>query len=319
MACKHTLWNTKPLYVYCLLILTALQAGCQSTSQQQPVDKPVATVPAFDWQGHRGARGLLPENSISGFLLAADTGVTTLEMDVVVTADSQLVLSHEPWMSHEICRSPVGEPIDTSTEKQHAIYRMTLPEVQRYNCGSWCHPRFPQQQPMIVHKPTLAAVVVAISNWEQQHGGKRLWYNIETKSTPDWEAAGLVPTPARFAQLLITEIHKLGITDRTTIQSFDVRTLQAAKQLDANIPLVLLVENTDGYDANLQRLGFKPAVYSPNDELVDSVLVARCHADGIRIIPWTVNEVADMQRLIGQGVDGLISDYPDRYAQLRSE
>ncbi|MBP7679613.1 MAG: glycerophosphodiester phosphodiesterase [Saprospiraceae bacterium] len=265
----------------------------------------------FDWQGHRGARGLLPENTVMAFLEALKyPAVKTLEMDVAVTKDGQIILSHEPWMSAEICSLPDGSPIDTATAEQHLIYNMTVAEVQRYDCGKRGHPRFPQQQAQAAHKPTLQEVVVAVNAYCVQHKRQAPFYNIEMKSEAQWDNLRH-PAPDAFAALLLKEIKRLGIYNRTCIQSFDVRCLQAMRRLDDKIILALLVENLNGLSANLQTLGFAPNIYSPNYYLLTPEVIEQCHQKNMLVIPWTVNDTAEMHRLIALGIDGIITDYPN--------
>jgi glycerophosphoryl diester phosphodiesterase len=269
----------------------------------------------FDLQGHRGARGLAPENTIAAFLKAMELGVTTLELDVVVTKDSQIVVSHEPWMSDLICRYPNGSEVEPGSMLKTNIFKMTYDEVRSYECGTRPHPRFPEQVLESASKPLLAEVFRAVEERLNAAQKSPVFYNIETKSLPQGD--GLFhPDPATFCRLLYQLLVEQDMLKKVTIQSFDVRTLQAMRKLDAYIPLVLLVENDLGLQANLDRLGFLPQTYSPAFHLVTAELVNAVHALGMRIIPWTVNEPADMLRMVELGVDGLITDYPDRAGQL---
>ncbi len=275
----------------------------------------------FDFQGHRGCRGLLPENSIPGFLHALDLGVTTLEMDVVITADGKVILSHEPWFSHEICRrqrSPYGkgsEPIDEKDERNHLIYAMTYEETKQYDCGNWGHPKFPEQAPLSVSKPLLSDVIRAADARAAETGRALPFFNIETKSAPQGDGS-MHPAPEEFSLLLAETLEELGVADRCIVQSFDVRTLQYFHTHHPEITLALLVENGFSPSENLEILGFTPDIYSPYYHLTDEALVEFCRRQNMKLIPWTVNDAADMRKLIEMGVHGLISDYPDRYTEL---
>jgi glycerophosphoryl diester phosphodiesterase len=270
----------------------------------------------IDFQGHRGCRGLLPENTIPGFLKALDLGVTTLEMDVVITADKKVILSHEPWFSHEICLDPQGNEISEDDERNHNIYKLTYAETQRYDCGSKVHPRFLQQQKMHATKPLLADVILAAEAHAVAAKRPLPFYNIETKSLPERDEI-FHPGPEEFSSLLADVIITSGISDRAIIQSFDVRTLQALRRSNPDIALALLIENNLTPEANLDLLGFIPEIYSPDYALVDEELVAFCKSKDMKLIPWTVNDAAEMKKLISMGVDGIISDYPDKFALLR--
>lgn len=264
--------------------------------------------------GHRGCRGLLPENTVPAFLKAAELGVDWLELDVVVTADSQVLVSHEPWMSHVICTGPEGEPIEEGEEHERNIYRMTLAETRAYDCGGLEHPRFPEQQQRRAHKPTLREVVEAVEEAALLGGGQP-GFNIEIKSDPALYGT-YQPRPDEFARLVHAAIDSLGIAERVIVQSFDPAALAAMRAIDPDITLALLVENTDGLAVNLQRLGFKPDIYSPYHALVDASLVRELRGQGIQLVAWTVNEPEDIRRMLSLGVDGIISDYPDRVLRM---
>jgi glycerophosphoryl diester phosphodiesterase len=264
-----------------------------------------------DIQGHRGCRGLMPENTLPAFLRAVDIGVTTLEMDVVISRDNQVVVSHEPFMSHEICQDMEGREITAINEEKYNLYQMTFEEIEAFDCGSKVHPRFPDQEKIPAFKPLLRAVIDSVEVYLQENKLPLVRYNIETKSSLSGDGI-FHPEPEVFVDLLVAVLREKKILDRCTIQSFDVRTLQVANKKYPDIPLVLLVENQEGLEANLQRLGFTPEAYSPHFQLVDQPLIDACHAQGMKVIPWTVNERKDINRMIELRVDGIISDYPDR-------
>lgn len=268
-----------------------------------------------DLQGHRGARGLLPENSLPGFRRALELGVTTLELDTGVSADSLVVVSHDPWMHPAICLTPEGARIPEAEEHDHALFQMPYAEIARYDCGSIGNPRFPEQQPTAVAKPLLDSMLVDAERYAAALGLPPVRYNIEIKSKPEHDGV-YHPSVDVFARLFVDVLARNGVLERTTIQSFDPRALAAVHALDPTATLSLLVSNDDGLEANLDRLPFTPDVYSPNYRLVDAALVAAAHARGMQVVPWTVNDVDAMRRLVALGVDGLITDYPDRGAAV---
>jgi glycerophosphoryl diester phosphodiesterase len=272
--------------------------------------------PDFDLQGHRGARGLMPENSIPAFLLALDLGVNTLEMDVVISQDKQVVVSHEPFFSAEISLTEQGDTIKPEDEKKYNIYEMTLNQIRKFDCGSRGNERFPEQKKQKVHKPALSEVVQAVEQHIKTRKLKEVYYNIEIKSKPETDSI-FHPKPAEFASLLHQSLKDLKILDRVFIQSFDVRALQSFKKINQEVPLVFLVENKLSLAQNLKKLGFTPSVYSPYFELLSAEEVRKAHDLGMKVIPWTVNEIADMKRIQRMGVDGLITDYPNRFKELK--
>lgn len=303
---------------FAILALVIIGVGCGSpnsetpsksnpeTSNSEPISEP--TIREFDLQGHRGARGLFPENSIEGFVFAVDLMVNTMEMDVVISKDKQVVVSHEPWISSEICWGRGDRPVKEG--KSLNIYQMEYAEVTNFNCGSQPHPDFPLQAKISTFKPLLSEVVTEVEANVASLEVAQVKYNIEIKSTPEGDNI-YHPEPKEFCQLVLDQITTLNIKDRTIIQSFDVRALQEMKHLDTSIPVALLISDTDGFEKDLEKLGFTPEVYSPNFRLVDEKLVSNCHQNGIQIIPWTVNEEEDMVKLLDLGVDGIITDYPD--------
>jgi glycerophosphoryl diester phosphodiesterase len=265
----------------------------------------------FDIEGHRGCRGLMPENSIPAFLKALELGVNTLELDVVVSRDGQLVVSHDPYFSADFTLDPDGKPIPPAKQIEYNLFRMDYVEIKKYDVGSLGNPRFPEQAKLKTYKPLLSEVFKETRKYLKSHGMADVRYNIETKSTPAGDGV-FHPGPAVFSRLLYDEILKNKIQDHVLIQSFDVRTLQEFHKYPVKLPLVLLVENQDGIERNIERLGFPPDVYSPNYHLVDEPTVAYCRQKGIKIIPWTINEISDMESMRKFNLDGIITDYPDR-------
>jgi len=269
----------------------------------------------FDIQGHRGCRGLMPENSIAGFIKALEIGITTLEMDVVISKDKKVLLSHEPFLSHEICFGSKSEKITTDNEWSFNLYEMTYDEIKQCDCGSKPHPRFPEQQKIKAYKPLLSEVIDSVESHMENLGLPAVYYNIETKTTPAGDNI-FHPEPEEFVGLLLEIIRKKGIEKRTIIQSFDPRTLKVARKKYPEIKLALLIENKEHSKKNLKRLGFIPEIYSPDYALVDSTLIEFCQQNNMLLVPWTVNEKKEMKRLIDMGVDGIITDYPDRLNEL---
>lgn len=291
----------------------------QETKQSEPQPRMLMRMPDdFDWQGHRGARGLLPENSIPGFLKALEYPVTTLELDVVISQDGRVVISHEPWMSAAICSKPDGEPVEEANEKEAAILNMTYQEIRQYDCGSRGNENFPEQEAKAVAKPLLDSLFLAVQAWCAENDRPLPDYNIEIKSRPEWDGT-LTPQPNEFAKRVLTVVEQAGVRERVCIQSFDPRSLRAVHELDPDMTTALLVANADGLEANLERLGFLPVIYSPNYRLLSANVVQEAHEQGLHVIPWTVNDVETMRELIRMGVDGIITDYPNRIEEVREE
>lgn len=305
---KNQLFAT--LLVCTMVSCSEKQQPTESTSQEtmESTISKSSINQDFDLQGHRGARGLFPENSIEGFIAAVELQVNTLEMDVVISKDNQVVVSHEPWISSKICWGLNDKPVKPGKELN--IYQLEYSDVTNFNCGSEPHPDFPLQAKMSTFKPLLSEVVTEVESSVAALELDTVKYNIEIKSTPEGDGV-YHPKPQEFAQLVYDQIVASGIKDRTIIQAFDVRALQAMKQIDSSIPVALLIYETQGFENDLESLGFTPDIYSPYFKLVDEALVSSCKQNGIKLIPWTVNEEEDMVELLELGVDGLITDYPD--------
>ena len=288
---------------------------------------------AFDVQGHRGARGLSPENTLAGFARALEIGVTTLEMDVAVTADGVVVVSHDPALNPDITRAPDGQFI---VPPGASIRSLTLDQLRRYDIGrirpgSRYAALHPEQVPADGERiPTLAEVFALT----RRLGAEAARFNIETKVFPD--RPDLTVAPEEMAARLVAVLDEAGMTARTIVQSFDWRVLA---WLQANRPDVTLawLTSAHGNADTVSPRGGRPSpwlaghdpaahggsvprmihaaggrLWSPDHRSLREDEVAEARALGLAVIPWTVNDPAVMDRLIAWGVDGIITDYPDR-------
>jgi len=271
----------------------------------------------FDKEGHRGCRGLMPENTIPSMLHALELGVTTLETDIVITKDKKLVLSHEPFFNHEISTKPDGTLVTEGEERSLNIYQMNYAEVRKFDVGMRPHPRFPAQQKMAVYKPLLSEMIDSVEHFCQLNHLPLAQYNIETKTQPATDDQ-YHPKPAEFVELLVAVIMEKKIMDRVTIQSFDPRTLQYLHEHYPSFKTALLVEDFDKkpFALQLKELGFIPTVYSPSEILITPLLVKQCKDAGIGLLPWTVNSIERIRELKKMGVTGVISDFPDLFPKL---
>jgi len=270
-----------------------------------------------DWQGHRGARGLVPENTIPSFLKALEFPIKTLELDVVVSKDNQVIVSHEPWFSYHICSKPDSSQVTQLEEKNLLIFNMTYDEIKIYDCGIRGNERFPEQQKMPVHKPSLKDVVSAVNTFCSANNRALPFYNIEIKSQPEYYDT-LTPNPVEFVKLVLQEVHETGIYDHCNLQSFDINILNEIHKQDSKIPVAYLIESIKSFEKNLELIDFQPDIYSPYHIFVYKELVEKVHAKNMKLIPWTVNEVERMKELVELGVDGIITDYPNLIEQAES-
>ena len=277
----------------------------------------------FDLQGHRGARGLEPENTLAAFTRALDIGVTTLELDIGITRDGEVVIHHDERLNPAITRDAGGAWIAAPGPR---IRDLRMKEIAAYNVGgikpgSAYAAQFPEQAAR-EHQgiPRLADLFELV----RRRGDTRVRFNIETKLTPDHPEDTVSPRP--MVDALLKVIVQYGLEGRVTIQSFDWRTLQIVQARRPAIPTVCLTARLQNFNtvapawnAGLVLSGTVPqlagrarcAAWSPNHQDVSAEALADAHALGLRVIPWTVNRTADMERMIALGVDGMITDRPD--------
>lgn len=270
----------------------------------------------FDVQANRGARGIMPENTIPAMLKALDLGATTLQMNIVVSKDKQAVVSQEPYFNHEFSLTPTGKPILLKDEKKHNIYKMDYAEVKKYDVGSKLHPRFPGQQKFKAYKPLLGELLDSVERYVKVNKLAKPDYSIETKLIRKGDGE-FQPSPEEFVELIMDIVKQRKLEKRVIIQSFDIRSLQYLHQKYPKIRTSLGIDEKEDFENNIKDLGFKPTIYSPYSVLVGKNLVDKCHKAGIKIIPWTVNSVKDLEYLIGLGVDGIITDYPNLMGQVK--
>ena len=286
---------------------------------------------ALDIQAHRGARGLAPENTLPAFARALAIGVTTLELDCAITRDGVVVVSHDPALNPDITRGPEGKWLQQTGP---LIRTLSYADTQRYDVGrlnpaSDYARRWPEQRPVDGTRiPRLQDLFALV----RKSGNETVRFNMETKVSP--LAPGETAPPDEFARRLISAVRAGGMEERTTIQSFDWRALQIVQQEAPEIPTVYLTVEK-GFMDSIQRIqpaspwtaGFHVSRYggsvarmvkaaggsawSPYFAESTREQVAEAQSSGLKVVVWTVNEPADMRRLIEWGVDGIISDRPD--------
>lgn len=295
--------------------------------------------PGFDAEGHRGARGLLPENTLPAFEAALDLGVTTLELDLHYTQDGEVVVWHDPILDDTKCRLP-DEPADpTAPDPKNPLRRIFISQqplsvIQSYVCD--LNPdkdRFPEQTAVsmpltqtdyrIVTLDELFDFVAQYASSDlkteaQRDNAVHVQFNIETKRDPDhpeYIDDGFTGGEAGpFEHAILEIVNGRSLTNRVIVQSFDHRSLRTIRELDSQIRLAALT--TRGEAKIDVYAAYKFNIWSPNQRDVTAELVAQAHEEGLLVIPWTVNDPDDMQRFVDWGVDGLISDYPDRLLKM---
>ena len=303
-----------------------------------------AVAEGFDLQAHRGGRDLWPEDTLPAFAHSLELGVTTLEMDVQLTKDGRLVVSHNPKLEPILAKDASGKYVSKATKPDMRL--MTLDQIRTYDVGSlnpaekdyYAEHALTQKAIPGTRVPTLEEVFELVN----AYGNTKVLFNIETKSyaaenDPDFKNN---PCPEEFTRKLLSVIKQYNMQDRVTIQSFDWRTLQETRRLDKNMTTVALTRkgyytyegqpgsspwmggiDIDDFNGNYVQAAHAifADVISPRQDMVDAASVNEAHALGMKIVPWTVNKKEDMIRLIDLGVDGIISDRPDILRQVLIE
>ena len=284
--------------------------GCMAQKGAKVKEVP---FPAFDREAHRGGRGLMPENTIPGTLNTIDLGIETIEMDTHITADGKVIVSHDEYINPLFSLTPDGKEIPKEDGKKYILYKMNYDEIAKFDVGSKPYTKFPKQKKMKVSIPLLSDLIDSAEH-RMKVKGKRLFYNIETKSS-DKGYGTVQPDPETFVKLLMDVIIEKKILPWVVIQSFDKRTIQIINKKYPGVRTSWLVDNKKTTAENLADLGYKPFIYSPAFKMVTADVVKECHAQGIKVLPWTPNTKEDIEALKAMGVDGVITDYPNLYFQ----
>ncbi|MEI7694757.1 MAG: glycerophosphodiester phosphodiesterase family protein [Chlorobium sp.] len=264
---------------------------------------------AFEIQAHRGARAFFPENTLQAFCHAATLGVRVLELDLVVSKDHEIVVSHDPWLSGPLCSDPEGEPLRVD-ERRFPLYEMPYADILRFDCGR-PHPSFPLQSRIVASKPLLATVFNGVDTFMAQAGlHGNMVYNLEIKSWPVQDGL-LHPSPDRYAALVVQLVVAAALASRVRIQSFDWRVVREAWKISPHLCYGLLLDDRAKMLPFLSNLGFVPQYLNPHSSLVERELFDFLHLQGIKTIPWTVNRPEEMLLMQQTGADGIITDYPE--------
>lgn len=302
---------------YLIAVACVLLASCGGSSNKAKQGTPTSNY-TLDEQAHRGGRGLMPENTTAAMIDAIDRDVTTLELDLQISKDLKVIVSHDPYFNEKITTTPDGKQLSKEESRASILYTMTYDEISKYDVGLKDHPDFPDQKKIAATKPLLSDLIAA-SEAHAKGKGKVMHYNIEIKSSKKKEEAKQHPPVAEFVDFAMAVIKDGGIIDRALIQSFDIRALKILHEKYPNVKTSYLVDKKveGNLDEQFATLGFIPNTYSPHYEMVTEALVKECHDKNVRIVPWTINDIQTMQQQYKWGVDGIITDYPNLFEQLR--
>lgn len=274
-------------------------------------------IKSIIFQGHRGCRGLLPENTIPAFIKALKYPIDYLELDVCLSKDLDVVVSHEPYMNSLFCSYPTGEAVRKREEKALNLFQFSYEQIRSFDVGKRGNRLFPDQKPMATYKPLLAEMLEACEAQRKKYPD--FGYNIEIKSE-EKEYGISQPHEVKVFCDKVFEVLKNINPEHIIVQSFDFNILKYCKQqmdlrVYPKVQLSALVTN-EGVRPSLEKLGFLPDFFSPYFKSLTEGKIEICHQKGIRVVPWTINEIEDMRRLIMMGVDGIITDYPNRIVEI---
>ncbi|MBK0369185.1 glycerophosphodiester phosphodiesterase family protein [Flavobacterium agrisoli] len=286
-----------------LIVLGVVLTACKS-------NKSLNTVSGIEVQGHRGDRGNFPENSIPAFISAVEKGVDVIELDVVISADKKVVVSHEPYMSSVYVTAPNGKPISKKQEHLFNLHTMNYDSISKFDIGSRGNPNFLKQSRIKTYKPLLAEVIDTVEKYIKNNHHKPVRYNIEIKS--DKKEYGISqPQPEEFVDLVMALLKAKDVLHKINIQSFDPMPLNILRKKYPSVTIALLTSKPN-IEKNLAQLDFTPEIYSPHYKLVTNAFCDSLRLKKIKIIPWTINDDIDIQDMIEKHVDGIITDYPER-------
>lgn len=307
--------QTSLKYLICVVMVVMFFSCAQETTENAAMDH----FPEFYKEGHRGTRGLMPENTIPSMTKAIENGANIIEIDIQISSDNQVMVAHDPHINRQISLLPNGEEIPEADAHKYLLHAMPYDSIRKFDVGTRYHSGFPQQKKMKTHIPLFGELIDSVEHFTKENGYAPVIYNIEIKARPDQDGI-YQPAPAELIRLVMDVVRSKDIDNRFYIQSFDIRQIQ---EVHKNYPGVITGFLTSDRNAslveNLKNIGFAPDIYSPNYKLATPELIDSVHAHGMKFVPWTVNTLEEMQAMKAMGVDGIITDYPNLFSELLKE
>lgn len=293
------------------LVVMSLINSCHSSRQASSASTKGLVLPAFNKEGHRGTRGLMPENTIPAMQKAIDHNVNTVEVDIVISKDRKVVISHDIYFHADFTLTPEGKSLTKKEAEERLLYHMDYDSIRKYDVGTKINKSYPKQQSIAAYKPLLSELIDSTDAYAKRKG-KDIIYNIELKANPAWETDKQPPVE-ELVDLTMQIVKEKKLENRSYLQSFDFRAMQVIHRKYPHMTTAILIGGGEKrtLDQQLKDLGYIPEMYSPSFTLVTQQLVDECHQKGMKIIPWTVNTIEEIKKLKALGVDGIITDYPD--------
>ncbi len=294
-----------------LLLLNASSCKTTSTTSDRPKE-----YPEFFQVGHRGTRGLMPENTIPSMTKAIEVGANTIEFDVHVSKDGQVLVYHDDSFDPRYTTMPDGSEIPKDQRDQYTFYQMNYADIRPFVIGMKPYGEFPQQQRLSTYTPLLSEMIDSVEQFTKGRNLPQVYYLLEIKSNAKTDGVEQ-PVPEEFVKKIMAALEPYHLGHRLIVQSFDMRPLQAMHRLYPDVKLGFLTGDKKAtLEENLAKLAFTPQFYNPNSELATPELVKKCHDLKMLIEPWTVNTADEMKKIKAMGVDGIITDYPNLFKQL---
>jgi glycerophosphoryl diester phosphodiesterase len=296
-----------------ILVLSVI-AGLAGCTAAKKLSVP-QNYPVFYKEGHRGTRGLMPENTIPAMKKGVEVGANCIEVDVYLTKDGKVLIAHDPFVNVNHSLYADGSEIAKADAKKYIWHQMNYEDIKKFDVGSKPFANWPQQQKIKVSMPLLGELIDSVEAFVTANNLPKPIYNIELKTSPKYDSLKYNASPADVVKAVLADVKPRNIGNRFYIQSFDVRPLQYVHK---NHPEIVIGYLTSGrnLDSNLKSLGFLPHIYSPEYTLVTKAMADFCHSKSVKLVPWTVNDKEKMKSLIADGVDGIITDYPNYFAEI---
>ncbi|HEX6427368.1 MAG TPA: glycerophosphodiester phosphodiesterase family protein [Niastella sp.] len=290
-------------------------AGCLAACTASKKLSVPQNYPAFYKEGHRGTRGLMPENTIPAMKKGVETGANCIEVDVYLTKDGKVLIAHDPYVNVTHSLYNDGSEIAKGDAKKYIWHQMNYEDIRKFDVGSKSYPAYPQQQKIKTSMPLLGELIDSVEAYVTANNLPKPIYNIELKTSVRFDSLKYNASPAEVVDAVLKDVEPRNIGNRFYIQSFDVRPLQYVHKKHPGIVIGYLTSGKN-LDSNLKSLGFFPHIYSPEFSLVNKAMADYCHSKNMKLVPWTVNDKEKMKSLIADGVDGIITDYPNYFAEI---
>lgn len=289
------------------IFLVSFLVCCKTTMQNAGMKD----FPVFYKEGHRGTRGLMPENTIPAMIKAIEVGANVIEVDIYVSKDGQVFIAHDPYINPLFSFLPGGREVPKDSASKYIWHQMDYAEIRKIDVGSKYYAAYPQQQKMFAYMPLFGELIDSVEAFTKANNLPGTIYNIEIKSNPKFDGV-YQPVPSVLVKAVMDVVQSKKIGNRFYIQSFDIRQLQVTRKSYPGVTIGFLTgDKKVTAEQNLQNIGFNPDIYSPHYDLVTKETVELCKKHGMKLVPWTVNTAEEIKKLVDLGVDGIITDYPN--------